>query len=460
MSETTNNLLYNAESSPAKSIVFFNMLQHVAAALPGILAAPLLIATALNLDVVNTSYLLTMALLMAAFATFMQSRAFGGLGAGFLCIDAVGFNAVGVIIAGSLMLQQQGLSDGLDIVAANRLALSTIFGCSMAGACVMFLLSWFVKYAKVVVTPLVSSIVVIMIGLSLIRVGVVSSGGGFSAMANGSFGSLDNLLLAGVVLLIIIISNLFKSPYIRMGALSFGFIGGIAWAMIKGQMSTDFSDVPLFAMAKPFEFGLGFDAGIFFQLVIIYIVTAIGNIGNISVYSSIIGESIGTPPFIKRVSGAIAADGVASFVSACFNSFPTLVFAQNIGVIKMTGVASKKVGYYAACFFLLAAFIYPISYFFSLIPEPILGGLTLMLFASIAMSGMQMLGSVKFTTKNSLIFSISLSLGLAVEFEPQILTFFPDLLQRILSSGITVGGLTAMLLNLILRAYKQEDHAA
>ena len=308
------------------------------------------------------------------------------------------------------------------------------------------------RYARKIITPLVSGIVVTLIGLCLIKVGISSCGGGNAAMENGTFGALHNLGLAALVLAIIVFFNSCKNRYLRMSSIVIGLAVGYIVSWIFGYI--DFDSVKSFGgiyLPVPFKYGLDFDLSAFISLSIIFIITAIEAYGDITANSMISGEPVEGDLFMKRASGGVVANGVSSFISAGLNSFPNSIFAQNNGMIQLTGVASRYVGYFISAFLIILSIFPAVSLVFSLMPEPVLGGATLLMFGTVAASGIKVIASQKLGRKEILVLAISLAGGLSVEFMPEILSGLPHTLRSIFSSGITTGGLLAIFSNLLIR---------
>ena len=157
------------------------------------------------------------------------------------------------------------------------------------------------------------------------------------------------------------------------------------------------------------------------------------------------------PAFIKRASGGILADGFNSMVAGILNSFPNSIFAQNNGMIQLTGVASRFVGYYIAGFLIILGIFPVVGYIFSLIPDPVLGGATLLMFGTVAASGIRIIASQHINRKAILVMAISFSFGLSVELVPDVLKQFPEMIKNIFSSGITTGGVAAIVSNILIQ---------
>jgi len=180
-------------------------------------------------------------------------------------------------------------------------------------------------------------------------------------------------------------------------------------------------------------------------------ITAIEAYGDITANSLISGEPVEGEVFMKRASGGILADGFNSMLAGVFNSFPNSIFAQNNGMIQLTGVASRYVGYYIAAFLVILGLFPAVGLIFSIMPDPVLGGATLLMFGTVASAGIRIIASQKIDRKATLVLALSFSLGLSVEMVPEILNQFPDTIKNIFASGITTGGLTAIISNAVIR---------
>lgn len=384
-----------------------------------------------------------MALFASGISTFVQCKRIGPVGAGLLCIQGTSFSFIGPIISA-------GLTGWL---AAD-------FRCCMAAAPIEMIISRTFKYMRSIITPLVSGIVVLLIGLSLIKVGVVSCGGGFAAMDNGTFGSLENIGVAATVLLSVLFFNRCKNKYLRMSSIVLGLcIGyGLSFALGMVDMSAASSQNLMgFNIPVPFKYGLDFNISSFIAIGLVYLITAIEATGDITANSMISGKSIEGKSYLKRVSGGVLADGVNSFVSGVFNSFPNSIFAQNNGIIQLTGVASRYVGYYIAGMLVLLGLFPVVGVVFSLMPDPVLGGATLLMFGTVAAAGIRIIASQEINRKATLVLAVSLSLGLGVELMPDILKTAPEAVKGIFSSGITTGGLTAIIANVLIRVKEDKE---
>lgn len=429
-------LIYGLNDRPPLRETLFAAAQHLLAIFVAIVTPPLIIANALKLDTQTTSFLVSMSLMVSGVATFIQCRRLEGIGCGLLCIQGTSFSFIGPIISA-------GFDGGL----------ATIFGATVAGSFVEMFVSRILKYARRVITPLVSGVVVTLIGMSLIKVGITACGGGEAAKAAGTFGSFENVGIAALVLVLIVFFNRSSNRYLRMGSIVIGLVVGYALAWALGMV--DFGSVQSyggFNYPNPFKYGLNFNISSIIGLGLVYLITSIEAYGDITANSLISGEPVEGDTFMKRAEGGILADGFNSMLAGLlFSSFPNSIFAQNNGMIQLTGVASRYVGYFIAAMLVVLGIFPAVGIVFSLMPSPVLGGATLLMFGTVAAAGIRIIASQTINRKATLVMAISFSLGLSVELVPEILSQLPDTLRSIFSSGITTGGLAAILSNLIIR---------
>lgn len=434
-SDFSADLIYGLEDKPPFKDALFAAVQHLLAIFVAIITPPLIIAGTIGWDLEITSFLVSMSLFASGVATFIQCRKIGPIGCGLLCIQGTSFSFISPIIAA-------GMTGGLSVV----------IGAVMAGSVVEMVISRCLRYTRRIITPLVSGIVVTLIGMSLIKVGITACGGGFGAMQNGTFGSMQNLGVAAFVLVLILAFNRSSNRYLRMSSIVLGILAGYALSYFLGMVDfSKASDLGGFNLPIPFKYGVDFDLSAIIALGIVYLITAIEAYGDITANSMISGEPVEGEKFMKRASGGILADGFNSFLAGVLNSFPNSIFAQNNGMIQLTGVASRYVGYFIAALLILLGLFPGVGIIFSLMPDPVLGGATLLMFGTVAASGMRIIASQRINRKAILVMALSFSIGLSVEMVPDILKQMPEVIRGIFSSGITAGGVTAMLANYFIR---------
>jgi xanthine permease XanP len=439
-----NELIYGLHSKPPIAESFFAALQHLLAIIVGIITPTLIIGSVLGLSE-HIPYLISMALIVSGIATFIQVKTIGKIGSGLLSIQGTSFAFVGAILTVGLSAKQNGGSPN-DI-------LSLIFTLCFVGAFIEIILSRMLHLLKKVITPIVTGTVVMLIGLTLIQIDIIDLAGGKYLLDNKPelFGDLENLGLGMLVLIIILILNRSKNSFIRMSSIVLGMAFGYVLAVILGKV--DFSpmhNLPMINIPIPFKYGLRFDITAFWGIAFIYVITTIESMGDLTATSLVSGEPIEGELYIKRIKGGVLGDGVNSAMAAIFNTFPNTTFSQNNGVIQLTGVASRYVGMWLASF-LVALGLFPgIGGFFRTLPAPVLGGGTLMMFGTVAAAGIKIIASHEIDRRGMIIIAMSLGLGLGIAFVPEVLSQTPPFVKQIFGSGVTTGGLTALLLNIFL----------
>ncbi len=442
-SDKGSDLIYGLDDRPPVPNALFAAVQHVLASFVGIITPSLVVSGALGLEPVDTGFIISMSLFISGIATFIQTKRIGPVGSGLLSIQGTSFAFIGPIIAAGLGVTGAG--------GSTSEALGLIFGLCMIGSFVEMIFSRFVHLAQKIITPLVTGTVVTLIGLTLINVGITSMGGGFPAREAGTFGSPQNLGLAFLVLITVIILNSTNITILRMSSIVIGLIVGYIVAIPMGLVSFgNLSDLSIFALPIPFRYGLSFDFAAFIPFAFLYLITIIESTGDLTATSIITNQPIRGEKYINRIKGGLLGDGVNSFIAACFNTFPNTTFSQNNGVIQLTGIGSRYVGFFIAGIFVLLGLFPVVGGVVQAMPQPVLGGATIIMFGTVAAAGIKILSTVNYTRRASLILAISLGMGLGVTFAPDILDQMPSLVKNIFSSGISAGGITALVLNSLL----------
>ncbi|CSD89902.1 uracil-xanthine permease family protein [Vibrio cholerae] len=447
------DLVYQLNDRPPLPQTLFAALQHLLAMFVAVITPSLIICQSLGVPADQTNTIISMSLFASGLSSFIQIRTFGPIGSGLLSIQGTSFNFLGPIIGAGLALK----AGGADI----ETMMAAIFGTILVASSAEILLSRVLQFAQRIITPLVSGIVVTLIGLTLVQVGLISMGGGYAAMADGSFGSLDKLALTGTVLAIIVLLNRAHNPYVRVASIVIAMLVGYVMAYLMGMVNTDnLAETQFIALPIPMQYGLGFDWSLFIPLVLIFLITALEAIGDITATSEVSGEPVKGPVYMKRIKGGVLADGLNSALAAVFNSFPNSTFSQNNGVILLTGVASRYVGYFIAGMLVLLGLFPGVASFVQLIPEPVLGGATIVMFGTIAAAGVRIISRVDLDRRAILIMALSFSMGLGIAQKPEILQFMPEFIKNLFSSGVAAGGITAIVLNLLLPEVRRDEDAA
>ena len=412
-SPRNGELIYGLEDRPRPLVAILAALQHLLAIIVPIVTPGLLICQALGVSARDTNLIVSMSLVISGIATFVQCRRFGPLGAGLLVVQGTSFNFVGPLIAGGALMVKQGTPvEGV---------MAAIFGVVIAGSFVEIGISRILPFVKKLITPLVTGIVVLMIGLTLIKVGLISMGGGYGAMANGTFANGENLLLSGVVLAVIVVLNRIPVVWMRSCAIVIALLVGYALAGYLGRLDfTGMHQAELFQVPTPLHFGLGFSWSLFIPMLVIYLVTSLEAIGDVTATSKVSGQPVEGPLWMQRIKGGVLVNGVNSLLAGVFNTFPSSIFAQNNGVIQLTGIASRHIGVWIALVLVILGLFPAVAGIIQAVPEPVLGGAAMVMFGAVAASGINILAGIELDRRALLIIAVSLALGLGVSQVPEL----------------------------------------
>ncbi|AAU37182.1 MULTISPECIES: nucleobase:cation symporter-2 family protein [Basfia] len=433
-----NNLLYSVEDKPPFGLSLLLAAQHLLAALGGIIAVPLVIGNVLKLPTEDTITLVNAALLISGVVTIIQCRGIGPIGIRLPSVMGTSFTFVAAALA----------------IGFSEYGVAGIMGASLVGSLVMIIGSFFMPYIRKLFPPVVTGTVVMMIGLSLIPVAVDWFAGG--QVGDENYATPENLLMATFVLVIVVTLVQWGKGIFSAAAIVIGMMTGYVVALCLGWVSFDgVNNAQTFAVPQPLHFGLAFPISGIIGMSIAYLVTIVESSGNFLA----LGNATQTEITGKHLRGGVLCDGLGSALAAIMSTTPFSSFSQNIGVISLTGVASRHVVALTGVLLALAGLFPVFGALIVSIPLPVLGGAGLMMFAMIIAAGIQMLDNIPRSKRNGLIIAISIGCGLAVTTRPELLDKLPHFFKEVLGSGITVGSLLALILNLILPEDKiPENH--
>lgn len=434
-----HTLLYGLDDKPGTLTCLTAASQHLLASFIGVVTPTLIIAGALDLAS-QIPFLISMALFVSGLGTFLQTKKIAGIGSGLVAIQGTSFAFVSTLILAGVSVRNRGGSDA-DVMAM-------LLGISMAGAMVEIMLSLFIHKLKRLLNPLITGIVITSIGLSLIKVGMTDLAGGFGAP---DFGDSTHWLVGLLVLLIIIFLNAASNHWLRLSAIFVGMVAGTLLTWFIGDLQfSHLANLPVFAIPTPLKYGLDFDVSLFLPIALIYVFSALETAGDLTANSLFCKQPIAGHIYMNRIKGGILGDGVNSVIAGLFNTFPNTTFGQNNGVIQLTGIASRKVGLYIAGLYITMGIFPVIGGVLQSVPKAALGGATLVMFAMVAVGGLNIMMQQPFTRRNSLIIAASLGLGMGVMMVPDSLHTVPVWLASIVSSPVTVAGVTAIFLDTLL----------
>lgn len=404
-------------------------IQHILAMFVANLAPIMIIAGAAGLDDVSTGGMIQAAMLIAGIGTLIQLFPIGRLGSGLPIVMGISFTFV-TVLAGVVATYGIGAAMGAIIV----------------GGCIEGVLGLFARYWRKLITPIVAAVVVTSIGFSLLSVGATSFGGGSGAV---DFGSPQNLLLGTVSLVACLAFQCLVKGKQKHLSVLFGLVVGYIVAIPLGVVDfSSFSDIKLFAAPSIMPFTPEFDLGAIISVTLIFLVSATETLGDTT---AVCQTGLNRNVTDKELSGSIAADGFVSAVSGCFGCMPITSFSQNVGLVAMTKVVNRKAIATGACIMILAAFCPIISALFSSLPEPVLGGCTIMMFGNIIVAGFQMIASAGFSQRNIVIAALSLAIGVGFTQVAEIFSCFPELVQSVFAQNcVAVVFLVAVVSNLVL----------
>ena len=414
-------------------------IQHILAMFVANLAPIMIIAGAAGLDDVSTGGMIQAAMLIAGIGTLIQLFPIGRLGSGLPIVMGISFTFV-TVLAGVVATYGMGAAMGAIIV----------------GGCIEGVLGLFARYWRKLITPIVAAVVVTSIGFSLLSVGATSFGGGSGA---ADFGSPRNLLLGTVSLVACLAFQCLVKGKQKHLSVLFGLVVGYIVAIPLGAVDfSSFSDIKLFAAPSIMPFAPEFDLGAIISVTLIFLVSATETLGDTT---AVCQTGLNRNVTDKELSGSIAADGFVSAVSGCFGCMPITSFSQNVGLVAMTKVVNRKAIATGACIMILAAFCPVISALFSSLPEPVLGGCTIMMFGNIIVAGFQMIASAGFSQRNIVIAALSLAIGVGFTQVAEIFSCFPELVQSVFAQNcVAVVFLVAVVSNLVLPRDMEVNAAA
>jgi uracil-xanthine permease len=359
-------------------------------------------------------YLIQMSMLFAGVATLLQTLTLGPVGAGLPIVQGTSFAFIPIMIP---LVAGKGV-DGL----------AALFGGVVIGGMFHAFLGLFIGKIRFALPPLVTGLVVTMIGLALVKVGIQYAAGGVPAIGTPAYGSLLNWSAALVVIFVTLGIKFFTRGMLSISAVLIGLIVGYIYALAVGMLS--FSDISgswsrsaAFALPNPLKYGFEFSAAAIIGFCLMAFISAIETVGDVA---GITKGGAGREATDREIQGATYADGIGSAVAGLFGGLPNTSFSQNVGLIAMTGVMIRT------------------------IPIEVLGGGVIVMFGMVVAAGMSMLSDVDWNRRNMVIFAISISIGLGLQLEPGAVQHLPDTAKILLTSGLLPAALIAIVLNLLL----------
>ena len=411
-------------------------IQHVLAMFLGNVSPLIIVCGLLNIDGNTKSMLIQNSMFIAGIATLIQLYPVFKVGSGLPVVMGTSSGFIGT-----------------EKVIGATYGYAAIMGASLVGALLEIVLGFFIKPLRKLFPPIVTSLVVISIGLSLLPVGIKYFAGG---AGSPEFGAPKHLLVGTIVMLVIIIIQNYTKGFMKTSAILIGIIVGYLVAIFMGMVDfTQVKEAAWFSLPRPFIMGFEFRLDAIISMAIMYIATTVETIGDVS---AIAVGGLGREATGKELSGGVIADGVASFIAALFSVAPNTSFSQNVGLVAVTKVVNKFVIMTGAVFLILAGFFPKLSAVLSVMPQSVLGGAAVIMFAMIFVSGLQSLFRENLDGRNGLIVALAIGIGVGLGNVPEALAELPSWVGNIFAqNGIIMTFVIATVLNLILPKDKKEN---
>ncbi|GAB6092959.1 nucleobase:cation symporter-2 family protein [Furfurilactobacillus curtus] len=415
-------------------------LQHLLAMYSGAILVPLLIGGALHFNSSQMTYLVSIDIFMCGLATLLQllkNRMFG-----------IGLPVVlGCAVQAVAPLQMIG----------QHFTIGTMYGAIIVAGIFVFAIAGVFAKIRRLFPPLVTGTVITVIGLTLIPIAFLNLGGGDVTAKN--FGSPVNLGVGALTIVVILACNIWGRGFIRQIAVLIGLLAGSLAAGLAGMVSVrPVLEASWFHFPQPFYFGMPhFELSSSLTMVMIALVSMVESTGVFFALGDLLNRPVSTADLKK----GYRAEALAVMLGGIFNTFPYTTYSQNVGLVQLSGIKTRRPVFYAAGFLMLLGLLPKVGALATMIPVPVIGGAMVVMFGMVAMQGVRMLGQVDFrNNKNILIAAVSIGLGLGVTVQPAIFQALPKTAQLMLSNGIVMASVTAVILNLLLKPEEETVTAA
>ncbi len=379
-------------------------------------------------------YMIQMSMFLAGVATLLQTVGIGPVGARLPIVQGTSFAFIPIMIpavAGTGVAGMAGLMTGIVI-----------------GGVFHFFIGTFIGRIRHALPPLVTGLIVLMIGLALVKVGIEYAAGGVPLKGKPEYGNLTNWSVALVVIGVTLLLKFFARGMLSVAAVLLGMVAGYVYAMLLGQVNyAAVGNAAWFTAPQPFRFGWEINWAIVIGMCFMAVVSAIETVGDVS---GITKGGANREATDKEVQGATYADGLGTAVAGLFGGLPNTSFSQNVGLVSMTGVMSRHVVTYGAAFLILCGLVPKFGAMIATMPITVLGGGVIIMFGMVTAAGVRMLSEVTWNRRNMVIFAVALSLGLGLQMAPEALQHLPQTLRLLMTSGLFPAAVISIVLNLAL----------
>ncbi len=430
----TNAALFEWDGVPSVSQAFPLSLQHVVAMIVGCVTPAIIIAGVSGLSDADSVILIQSALVVAGLSTFLQLFPIGKkggfrLGAGIPVIMGVSF---------AYLPSMQAI--------AGDFGLPAIFGAQIVGGIMAILVGIFIKKIRRFFPPLIAGTVVFTVGLSLYPTAINYMAGG---TASPTYGSLENWTVAIFTLTIVTLLNHFGKGILKLASILIGIIAGYLFSLCFGMVDLSaVGSAGVFQLPSLLHFNIEFEPSSCVAIGILFVINSIQAIGDFSATTS---GGMDRDPSDDELQGGIIGYGVTNILGAMFGGLPTATFSQNVGIVTTTRVVNRFVLGGSAAIILIAGLVPKFSALLTTIPQCVLGGATVSVFASIAMTGMKLVMTADMNYRNSSIVGLAAALGMGVSQASASLSAFPAWVTTIFGrSPVVIAAIVAVLLNITL----------
>ncbi len=410
-------------------------IQHVLAMFAGNITVPIIVAGVFGQTPEQKIFLIQMALFVAGVATIIQTVGYKEIGARLPIVQGTSFAFIPIM---------------LPFKAAG---LGAVFTAAFIGGIFQIFIGKVLKPIRHLFPPLVTGIVVLMIGFSLLKVGFMYAGGGGWLMNNKPeiFANANHLTVAASVFIVAIFFNLRGKGMASAASILIGIVAGFIVAAALGMVNYGkIASAAWFAFPMPLQYGIDFVPGAIILMLFMSVVTTIETIGDISATTMGGAKREATD---KEISGGIMADGVGTAFGAIFNAMPNTSYSQNAGLVAFTGVVSRHVGTIAGIALVLMGLFPKLGGIIAAMPESVIGGAAIIMFGMIVAAGIKLISRAEMDQRNLLILALSLSFGIGMSLLPDFVKNIPDFgisLKLLLTTGLIPAGLLAFFLNAIM----------
>ncbi len=410
-------------------------IQHVLAMFAGNITVPIIVAGVFGQTPEQKIFLIQMALFVAGVATIIQTVGYKEIGARLPIVQGTSFAFIPIM---------------LPFKAAG---LGAVFTAAFIGGIFQIFIGKVLKPIRHLFPPLVTGIVVLMIGFSLLKVGFMYAGGGGWLMNNKPeiFANVNHLTVAASVFIVAIFFNLRGKGMASAASILIGIVAGFIVAAALGMVNYGkIASAAWFAFPMPLQYGIDFVPGAIILMLFMSVVTTIETIGDISATTMGGAKREATD---KEISGGIMADGVGTAFGAIFNAMPNTSYSQNAGLVAFTGVVSRHVGTIAGIVLVLMGLFPKLGGIIAAMPESVIGGAAIIMFGMIVAAGIKLISRAEMDQRNLLILALSLSFGIGMSLLPDFVKNIPDFgisLKLLLTTGLIPAGLLAFALNAIM----------